>query len=442
MKMKYNLHIIIFSLFSFIAYAKKSIPQSKHSILYHTHPAWNHSPQIDSHGFLSKKYKLYPGKWERDARIGGKYGFKSKHTKQLKDTEVVIRQVPGDGNCLFHSLSTALSWVEDRVHLDFDESFKGKVKKKHKLWNHDSHEEKDITTCEELDLHARSKILREIAVDMLQPNSVEEMNVRKPRFLRRKRKRSLFLQGSEFLRPEELLSVACSQYDLTGEEYCEQMMQDGVWGGGIEIVALVNYLKRPIHVFELMTMYPKQRTKKRKRSRNDDDEDDLHEPSPPEFRLRRMACFGSPKFDYREPLCILSADCRFPDLVPGQQASAGNHFMAIFPLKKGSRKCIKNQPFSMSDSNPGVRVRSGGVVRPARGDSTFSRRDVLARYFYKEKEDKSMNPLEHLFGGKLSSFLNRKEEEVVEKDVEVSPFDQIRSWCMNKCNDLKAGFQY
>ena len=41
------------------------------------------------------------------------------------------------------------------------------------------------------------------------------------------------------------------------------------------------------------------------------------------------ACFGSPKFDRKEPIHILSADSRFPDIRPGEQLSSGNHFMTI-----------------------------------------------------------------------------------------------------------------
>ena len=49
------------------------------------------------------------------------------------------------------------------------------------------------------------------------------------------------------------------------------------------------------------------------------------------FRLRRMACFGSPKFDRQPALHILSADSRFPDISPGQQLASGNHFLALIP---------------------------------------------------------------------------------------------------------------
>jgi hypothetical protein len=49
------------------------------------------------------------------------------------------------------------------------------------------------------------------------------------------------------------------------------------------------------------------------------------------FQLRRMACFGSPKYDRQSALHILSADSRFPDIAPGQQLASGNHFLALIP---------------------------------------------------------------------------------------------------------------
>jgi hypothetical protein len=52
------------------------------------------------------------------------------------------------------------------------------------------------------------------------------------------------------------------------------------------------------------------------------------------FCLRRMAFFGSPKFDRRPTLHILSADSRVPDLEPGQQLAAGNHSLAVFPRQR------------------------------------------------------------------------------------------------------------
>jgi hypothetical protein len=407
------------------AQAKKSIPHSKQSFLYSASPAWNYSPQIDTHGFLSNKYKLQPGVWEQDARIGGKYGYKSMHTRGLDKLEVLVRQVPGDGNCLFHSLSTALSWVEDRVHLDFDESSSSS-----------SCAEKDRqaeAAQEELDLHTRSEILRQISVDVLRPSSPKNRKRRR----RNWRQKPLFLQGSEFLRPTELLDVACSQYGMTGEEYCEQMRNNGVWGGGPEIVALCNYLKRPIHIYELIDVeIRKGRNGIRKIKRDDEDEDgggggdDNQEEVEPEFRLRRMACFGSPKFDYREPLHILSADCRFPDLHPGQQACAGNHFMALFPEKTGRR--------ASSYSQNGVRVRSGGTFsrqplhrRRARSDSIFARREVLSKYLTAGGDNgTSQNGIMD----NIMKLVNRKVDDSHEIEVESTiacdnPLQALQRWC-------------
>jgi hypothetical protein len=181
----------------------------------------------------------------------------------LDEIAVKIRQVPGDGNCLFHSLSVCLAKVENGSHFCFD-------------------------NLKQLQIMSTS--LRERAVDFLSSN---------PR-------RMLFLQGKEYLRAKDLVEAAASQYSVSGQEYCDTMRQNSYWGGGPEIVALCNLLQRPIHVYEL-TSQDRQ------------------------FRLRRMACFGSPKFDRREALHVLSADSRFPDVHPGKHLEIGNHFLAIFP---------------------------------------------------------------------------------------------------------------
>lgn len=133
--------------------------------------------------------------------------------------------------------------------------------------------------------------------------------------LEQKRK-LLFLQGHEYLKAKDLVEAAASQYGISGSEYCQLMRQDSYWGGGPEIVALCNVLQRPIHVYELFV--------KNKR-----------------FMLRRMACFGSPKFDCNQALHILSADSRFPDLAPGKQLTSGNHFLAMFPVEKPKKQRIR-----------------------------------------------------------------------------------------------------
>ena len=247
-----------------------SLPRSKSSRRWssstQSYPPWNTSPHIRYDGFLRDDFRRIPGEWEEEVRL---------RTRQRLETKCRIRQVPGDGNCLFHSISLCLQHATNGTH-----------------W--------DVSKCIE-DLHVHSQTLRQQAVDCL----------RQPH-------KRLFLQGRETLKSGELVQAAAQQYGLTSEEYCQAMEQDCVWGGGPEIVALSNLLQRPIHVYELATSSSK--TSEGGGGGNT-------------FVLRRMACFGSPRFDRREALHILSADSRFPDLLPGEQLSAGNHFLAVFPLR-------------------------------------------------------------------------------------------------------------
>jgi hypothetical protein len=82
---------------------------------------------------------------------------------------------------------------------------------------------------------------------------------------------------------------------------------------GPEIIALCNVLERPIHVYELVV---------------------LEEVDSKKFGIRRMAPFGSPKFDRERTLDILSVDGRFPNIRPGQQRASGDHFLALFPDRR------------------------------------------------------------------------------------------------------------
>mmetsp|Transcript_10948 Transcript_10948/g.16311 ORF Transcript_10948/g.16311 Transcript_10948/m.16311 type:complete len:305 (-) Transcript_10948:70-984(-) len=183
---------------------------------------------------------------------------------------MMVRQVPGDGNCLFHSISACLEYAN--------------------TFNH--------TSLRLQNIFPKSLALRKIAVDYL----MEDFE------------RLLYLEGGETVSTKELLDVVSAQYNLTVIEYCTQMKEPSVWGGGPEIVALSNFYKRPIHVYELA-----QKGKK--------------------FCFRRMACFGSPAFEHiSAPIHILSADARFPNLKPGEQLQNGNHFLCLFPCKNLSTK--------------------------------------------------------------------------------------------------------
>lgn len=193
------------------------------------------------------------------------------------------RQVPGDGNCLFHSISLAYMFHKTKRHIQF---------------------QKDSAELREM-----SSWMRKLAVENL----------------RGKVRRSvrgggrLYLQAGTSLPNDELVSSAGQQYNISKEKYLESMEVDSTWGGGPEIVSLCNALKLPIHVYELCWVH--KRHPKLTGS----------EVGHGKWGVRRMACFGSPKWDGRGCLEILSCDCRFPDLKGGGRRGVkeGNHFMML-----------------------------------------------------------------------------------------------------------------
>ena len=101
----------------------------------HFHPPWNPSPKIDPNGFLSDAYARCPGEWESRANIRGRHGpgggggrggtlngnnkdrRRVDSDNELLSVPVLVRQVPGDGNCLFHSISACLHHAVNGTHL-------------------------------------------------------------------------------------------------------------------------------------------------------------------------------------------------------------------------------------------------------------------------------------------------------------------------------------
>jgi OTU-like cysteine protease len=370
----------------------------------HHYPPWNPSHKISRDGFLQDYYRRIPGEWEKEIRLNTIHRLESASSASSSASTTAsryaatwrnddnnnnndddddgkngfwcqIRQVPGDGNCLFHSISLCLHHATNNgAHWNLDRSSNNNNNNNNKKSSSSSSppssisggggDDDDIDSDSDgssrsrkngkncnfaslQDLYAHSQKLRHDAVACL-----------------RQGHRRLVLQGSERLACRELVQAAAAQYGLSSDEYCECMAQDSVWGGGPEIVALCNILQRPIHVYELAVVVveedepqeeePENYNTKKKRKANSNNaailasstsrgNDLLHSVLPssssssssqqqPCFVLRRMACFGSPRFDRKQPLHILSADSRFPDLEPGQQLAAGNHFLAVFPI--------------------------------------------------------------------------------------------------------------
>ena len=211
----------------------------------------------------------------------------------MTDIPVYIQNVPGAGSCLFDALGLLLAEKDD----DDDSSAVNKTKSSLNLQSLS-----DVQT-----LNHQSMKLRQQSVDCLEE------------YIRTDQE--FFLQGDESVSAQELLESVSARYGVSIEEYCQSMRDSATWGGGPEVIALCHVLERPIHMYQLVTLY----------NHNDDDK---NTPSSSSFGLGRMAAFGSPKWDRDKALHVLSVDGRFPAIPPGEQQSTGNHFMALFPRRR------------------------------------------------------------------------------------------------------------
>mmetsp|Transcript_12596 Transcript_12596/g.20949 ORF Transcript_12596/g.20949 Transcript_12596/m.20949 type:complete len:275 (-) Transcript_12596:54-878(-) len=137
------------------------------------------------------------------------------HRSFLKDTYKVkgddkqvfhVRQVPGDGGCLFHAITAWITYLQTNKHMDFD-------------WR----------------MRNLSQKLRHLAVHILQQNN------------------TLVIENGDVMDSSLLLEMVSDIYDLNTTEYCQQILDPRTWGGGPEIVALSNHFKCPIHVYQLCT---------------------------------------------------------------------------------------------------------------------------------------------------------------------------------------------
>ena len=116
------------------------------------------------------------------------------------------RQVPGDGACLFHTLSAGLWESVNGTHHPMDRKV----------------------------LRSQSLRLRARAIDVLED----------------RRDPKLYMGDSEYMKASQLLEMAAEQAACAKDEYCAKLRDPRAWGGGPEIVALSNALSRPIHIYE------------------------------------------------------------------------------------------------------------------------------------------------------------------------------------------------
>jgi hypothetical protein len=209
-------------------------------------------------------------------------------TSNDQNQELWVRQVPGDGGCLFHSLAVCVVHLATGQHVCFDSKTR-----------------------------QLSNKLREISINLLSD-----------------RKSKFYIENDFALSAEDIVESTAKHYGLTPSDYLEVMRDPRSWGGGPEIVALSNYFKRPIHIYELCHRSFLYFFGRR-------------------FELRSYAKFGSPTFDHRDPIRILCADGRFPNITPGYQIMPGDHFSPLFPedrlpvrlLRGGEREEVDGQAY-------------------------------------------------------------------------------------------------
>lgn len=126
--------------------------------------------------------------------------------KFLTSRQFVARQVPGDGSCLFHSLSAALTYELTGTNQKFNDS-----------------------------MLLLSDRIRQSAVSVLSTNV------------------SLYVESGETITTSELLKAAALSCNKTCEEYLSSMTINSTWGGGPELVAISNFIQRPIFLYQIGT---------------------------------------------------------------------------------------------------------------------------------------------------------------------------------------------
>lgn len=200
-----------------------------------------------------------------------------------------VRQVPGNGACLFNAIAAAVRYKICLQHLDFDITMK------------------DI-----------SSTLRKISVLVLMQDNA-----------------SLVMADNENITTTALLTLASESYNMTQKNYLMTMLHPRTWGGGPEIVALSNYLERPICVYQLCMngIFGRQST----------------------FELKLAGRFGPEPAGEKSPLYILCADGRFPNVQPGQHKEVGDHFLALFPCRSPRISSLLRRRNSYSDTQNSMR---------------------------------------------------------------------------------------
>lgn len=284
-------------------------------------------PLVDGRGFLRDVYPVLDYVESQELETTASSSSSADGTAQQMKSVVRARtrcymrgrQVPGDGACLFHALSAGLWLSMNGTHHPMDRK----------------------------PLREQSMLLRQRAVDVLE-------DTRDP---------WLYMGDSERLRASKLLALAAEQCGQSPKDYCYKLRKPHAWGGGPEIVALSNAMRRPIHVYELLWAVADPTAAEA----DVDEEDDLDTEEAvraqrrrsPRWCLKCIAEFGSPRFERKTPpLHILSCDSRFPNLSPEQMLEQGNHFLLLFDCEPDEAVHAARDAGAPDDAVDAVRVQA------------------------------------------------------------------------------------
>lgn len=124
---------------------------------------------------------------------------------------IQIRQVPGDGFCLFHAITVGLYYYQTGNHFPYDDFTK---------------------------LHESSRTLRFALID----------------FFRKSRDEPLFgIDGEMYSDSSELLRKAASTEGVASvETYLRKIERGAIQAGGPELVGLANMLRQPITLYRVV----------------------------------------------------------------------------------------------------------------------------------------------------------------------------------------------
>jgi hypothetical protein len=268
-----------------------------------TAPLWPLQKEIlDNDGMFRKRFRLFVP------------NDPDKHTiTKATEKTFLVRQVPGDGSCLFHAVAACLDHAETN----------------HRILQHNPPPPlKKWST-----LTIRSAALRAAAVDRLENIGTFETNKNNTKF----NNKTFKLPNGSVVSTLELIESVAASYGISGAQYCVEMRHARTWGGGPELVALSDVLQRPIYLYSSVVLDGDDDNNTTHPHNHTNDAELTTNQVEPSIRLRHDFTYdGNPHIQHDRKtasvLHILCADASFPKEDSSSRIKgSGSHFLALLP---------------------------------------------------------------------------------------------------------------